>query len=64
MPGAESPSNVDQAEVCDDGPAVFQENVLCLEILVDNALVVKVTHSLGDLLSDYDDFVHVELVPA
>ena len=62
MSRAQSPGNIDQPEVCDDGPAVLQENVFGFEIFVDDALVVEVAHSLGNLLPDDDDFVHVEFV--
>ena len=60
--GAQTSGHVDQPEVRDDGSPVLQENVLSFEIFVDNAFVVKVTHALRNLLSDNDDFVHVEFI--
>ena len=60
--GAESSGDIDQAKVSDDGTAVLQENVFCLEILVDNAPMVEVAHPLGDLLGDQRALVHRELV--
>ena len=62
MTRAESSGDVDQAKVSDDGAAVLQENVLSLEILVDDAPVVEVTHPLGDLLGNQRALVHRELV--
>ena len=52
VPGAKSPGDIDQAKVGDDGTPILQENILCLEILVDNAPVVEVAHALGYLLCD------------
>ena len=64
--GAESPRDIDEAKVSDDGSPILQEDIFGLEILVDNdndnnddydthlvdnAPVVEITHALGDLLS-------------
>ena len=62
MTRAESPRDINEAKIGDDGSTVLQENVLCLEILVDNAPVVEVAHTLGDLLCNQSAFVHRELV--
>ena len=66
MSGAESPRDIDEAKVSDDGSPILQEDIFGLEILVDNdndnnddndnhlvdnAPVVEITHALGDLLS-------------
>ena len=62
--GAEPPGDVDEAEIGNDCPSVFEEDVLGLEIVVDNALLVEVAHPVRNLLRDDHQLVHRELVLA
>ena len=58
LPGAQPSCHVDQAKVGDNGAAVLQEDVLCLQILVNNPSVVKIAHALS-----YKTFVFLRINP-
>jgi len=38
--------NAKQAKICDDHFAIFEENVLCFEVFVDDTSGVQVAHTL------------------
>lgn len=61
--GAKPPGDINKSEIRDDRAAVFQKYILALEILVNNASVMQIAHTLGNLLRYYDNFVHRKFVP-
>ncbi len=50
MSGAEALRHIDQSKICYNGTSILQKYILCLQIFVNNSLVVEVSHAKGNLL--------------